>query len=75
MFTFAAKATGGSLKTLELAKKHAKPHLHVHKAVSHKDVLRFLGQHQPKVLNIAGSREEKEPGLYAWILEFLKSVL
>lgn len=75
VFTFAANATGGSLKTLELAKKHAKPHLHVHKATSHKDVLRFLNRHQPRVLNIAGSREEKEPGLYAWVLESLRSLL
>lgn len=58
--------TGGSLKTIEFAQKHKKPYLHVHLDTQDKVIRAFIDTHRPKLLNIAGSRESKEPGVYGW---------
>lgn len=75
VFTMAAKVTGGSLKTIEFAKKYRKPCLHVHQGTAGKEIRAFVETHQPKLLNIAGSREEKEPGIYSWVMEVLGGVI
>lgn len=75
VFTLSDIPTGGSKKTINLAKKHKKPCLHLHRgvlAVPDK-LIAFLDKHQPvRRLNVAGSRESKEPGLYEWVTTVLE---
>ncbi len=75
VFTMAAEVTGGSLKTIEFARKHKKPWLHAHKGTADDEIRSFLDTHRPKLLNIAGSREEKEPGIRAWVMGVLRAVV
>ncbi|WP_009962642.1 YpsA SLOG family protein [Verrucomicrobium spinosum] len=71
------KASGGSAKTLAVARKTRKPHLHLHAGlVDAVGQLRvFIEAHHVAKLNVAGSRESKEPGLYAWTTEVLTAAL
>lgn len=77
VFTLATKASGGSAKTLAVARKTGKPHLHLYKGVDEiVGALReFIETHQIEKLNVAGSRESKEPGVYAWTMEILTAAL
>lgn len=73
VFTLSPKASGGSQKAISLSKKMKKPHLHLHRgilAVSEK-LVAFIEKHGIRRLNVAGSRESKEPGIYAWVSESL----
>lgn len=36
---------------------------------------RFVEQHGIRVLNVAGSRESREPGIHRWVVETLREVL
>ena len=74
VFTMAEEITGGSMRTIDCAKKHQKPCLHVSKAGSNEpesEVTDFIKQHGVKLLNIAGSRESKEPGINLWVQQVL----
>lgn len=78
IFTLAAQVTGGSLKTIEFAKQHHKPWLHLAQAdpglESFAERLRaFIEEHQIEALNVAGSRESKEPGIHDWTREVLET--
>jgi hypothetical protein len=72
--------TGGSLLTAELAEQHDKPLLHLDLArldlVGAASHLRaWLSQHDVQVLNVAGSRESKDPGLHAITKALVVAVL
>lgn len=77
VFTLASEATGGSSKTIGFAKKHKKPCLHLSMAggglfppaVQLQGVVK---EHGVKVLNVAGSRESKEPGIRDWVMGVLE---
>jgi hypothetical protein len=74
IFTLSDKLSRGSAKTAFFAERHGKPFLHVHPGLSYQpaaDVLRFVHDHNIKVLNIAGTRGSKEP----YIGKFVKKVL
>lgn len=77
VFTLAAEVTGGSLRTVGFAGKHKKPCLHVSRAAegglfSPSMQLRdFVKEHGIKTLNVAGSRESKEPGIHDWVMRVL----
>ena len=73
VFTFSNVPTGGSLKTIGFAKKHDKPCLHLSKACYDAEVRlqRFVDEHKIKTLNVAGSRESKDPGIYKWVKRVL----
>jgi hypothetical protein len=74
VFTLAAKITGGSKKTVAFARGQDKPWIHLHRgllAVSEK-LVNFLGKHGVRRLNIAGSRESEEPGIYDWVAEQIR---
>ena len=76
VFTMAEKATGGSLKTISFARKHKKPFIHLHRgilAVGEK-LGAFITLRNVRRLNVAGSRESKEPGLYDWVGEALEKM-
>src|SRR5260370_32549443 len=65
LFSIEPTLTGGSLRTMEFARKHGKPHLHLcagDEAAA--DKLRaFFEYHDVKVLNVAGPRASTEPGV------------
>lgn len=73
VFTFSNTPTGGSLKTINLCKKHGKPCLHIHREMydSAERILRFVKEQDIRVLNVAGSRESKDPGIYEWVKDIL----
>ncbi|MFN4805241.1 MAG: putative molybdenum carrier protein [Akkermansiaceae bacterium] len=79
VFTMADEATGGSLKTIQFALKHKKPCLHLsssHGKFGYQDrsviLSEFVNQHGIKILNVAGSRESKEPGIHCWVMEVIE---
>ena len=80
VFTMEAGVTGGSLRTIGFAKKHGKPCLHLSREVGlfgYRDrselLQEFVREHGIKRLNVAGSRESKEPGIHAWVMEVLEN--
>jgi hypothetical protein len=78
VFTLAAEATGGSLKTIQFALKHGKPFVHIARSgAGYTDpALRFqqfVDEHRIGTLNVAGSRESKEPGINRWVMEVLEN--
>lgn len=76
VFTIEPKATGGSQKTISLAKKLKKPCLHIHKEIlgAHMKILEFTEKHHVRRLNIAGSREPKDGGVYHWVTSVLEKM-
>ncbi len=75
VFTLAKELTGGSLRTLDFARKHKKPCAHISKAGNYAPALalqRFVQEHGIKRLNVAGSRGSKEPELHAWAMAVLE---
>ncbi len=78
VFTIAKEITGGSMRTVEFARKHNKPCLHVSKESTKQpesEVKEFIKQHDIKLLNFAGSRESKEPGINEWVKHVLNRAL
>ena len=77
VFTFAAEVTGGSMRTVEFARKHKKPCLHIHRGYYQPAELIqvFIKEHSVHALNIAGSRESKEPGIHDWVKGVLDNAL
>jgi hypothetical protein len=76
VFTLGPKASGGSQKALSTAKKLKKPCLHLHRgilAVGEKLAF-FIDKHGIRRLNVAGSRESKEPGIYDWVNDALEKM-
>lgn len=73
VFTFAKDPTGGSLKTIQLSKKHGKPCLHISRNMydQAERIVRFVNEHDIRVLNVAGSRESKDPGIHDWVKAIL----
>jgi hypothetical protein len=77
VFTLAPEATGGSLKTVQFARKHTKPFVHISRSGSgYADpallLQQFVEEHRIGVLNVAGSRESKEPGIHQWVSQVLE---
>jgi hypothetical protein len=77
-----ADRRGGTAMTIRLCAKHERPCLPVqlHPTLRASDrmvaqVVAWLRKRQVRVLNVAGPRESKEPGLYAAALAFLTRVL
>ena len=71
------KPTEGTAFTIELAKKLGKPCLvlDLNDAPSEAAVRTWANAHKVRVLNVAGPRESKCPGIYAQATEFLRKVL
>lgn len=74
VFTLDAQATGGSLRTIDFAKKHHKPCLHLCPSDCQPAVAlqEFVEVHKIKRLNVAGSRESKSPGVYRWTMAVIE---
>jgi hypothetical protein len=71
------KVTGGTKFTLDCAKKHGKPYLvlQLDEEPKHDVVLRWIEMYDIKVMNVAGPREFKCPGLYELAKEFLRFLI
>jgi Circularly permutated YpsA SLOG family len=64
LFSIKPALTGGSLKTLDFARKHNKPRLHLcagDKAAADK-LKAFTEERRVKILNVAGPRASEEAG-------------
>lgn len=79
VFSIGPLLAGGSKKTVELARKHGKPCLHVSAqggGAKAQELLRiFIRQHGIKVLNVAGPRASNEPDIGAFVVETLRLAL
>jgi Circularly permutated YpsA SLOG family len=67
VFTLAKAVSGGSARTIKFARALKKPVVHISFGKFYEpalELLRFVEKNKIKVLNIAGSRESKEPGLW-----------
>ncbi len=78
--TLARRMSGGTLLTAGLARRLARPLLHLAKAdgpaAGQAESLRqFIGQHEIRVLNVAGPRESGEPGVGEFAAGLLETAL
>ena len=78
--TLARRMSGGTLLTAGLARRLARPLLHLAKADSPaaeqaESLRQFIGQHQIRVLNVAGPREPGEPGVGEFVVGLLEAAL
>jgi hypothetical protein len=80
VFTMAETVTGGSLRTIGFATKHDRPCVHLSREIGlfgYRDrselLLEFVREHGIKRLNVAGSRESKEPGIHAWVMGVIEN--
>ena len=66
--------TGGSKSTAEFARKHGKPCMHLCAGDKRAaDALRvFVEKHGVKVLDVAGPRASKEPGVGEFVVRTLE---
>lgn len=72
------KPSGGTARTLEFARRHRKPCLLVWQAGGYQPaeaLQRFVIHHGIKVLNVAGSRESKDHGIYRATYDLLEAAL
>jgi predicted Rossmann-fold nucleotide-binding protein len=69
--------TEGTVFTIEIAKKLEKPCLvlDLNEAPKESAVTAWAAEHNVRVLNVAGPRESKCPGIYAQASEFLRKAL
>jgi len=69
--------TEGTAFTIEVAERQDKPHLvlDLGKQPDRAAVQTWITTHRIRVLNIAGPREEKNPGIYAQASQFLRRLL
>jgi Circularly permutated YpsA SLOG family len=84
IFSLERLLSGGTKLTWEHANKLSKPVLHIYNAskerILNQDSLRleiqaltdFLCSNKIVILNVAGPRESKEPGVYEWTLTMLR---
>jgi hypothetical protein len=87
IFSLERLLSGGTKLTWEHANKLCKPVLHIYNArkerILNQDSLRleikaltdFLCSNKVEILNVAGPRESKEPGVYEWTLALLRLFL
>lgn len=77
VFTLGSKTTGGSAKTMTFARKWEKAVLHVHQQMEEPELAlaKFIRAHSITILNVAGTREAKEAGIYDWTRSVLDAAL
>jgi hypothetical protein len=64
--------SGGSLLTVNFAKALKMPWLHVHPGACYNDeIISWVNANRIHVLNVAGPRESKEPGIGGFVLSLL----
>jgi Circularly permutated YpsA SLOG family len=73
------KLTGGSALTRKLAKQHEKPWVHVdldqmNEAIAADIITGWIERHGIQVLNVAGPRASKDPGIHDFVVGLLERV-
>ncbi len=68
--------TGGTHLTNEFCHKHSKPHLFIDLKQPHPEqkILEWIKMIKPHILNIAGPRESKQPGIYKITRNLLETI-
>ena len=76
LFSIEPTLTGGSKRTVEFARKHNKPWLHLCAGdnAAPEKLSAFVEKHGVKVLNVAGPRASKEPGVGEFVIGTLDKV-
>jgi len=74
LFSLSPTLTGGSRKTVEFAKKHQKPWLHIHAGQRGCDdrLRSFVAENAIAILNVAGPRGSKEPDIGKFVIQTLE---
>jgi hypothetical protein len=77
VLTLKPHATGGSLYALTVAAELCRPVIHLSRTASGtaKALRQFIAVHHIRRLNVAGSRESTEPGIYAWACALLEEAM
>lgn len=77
VFTLKPHAGGGSLYTLNVAAELRRPVIHLSRAASGTAIAlrQFIVACHIRRLNVAGSRESTEPGIYEWVSALLEEAL
>lgn len=77
IITISCELSGGSKRTADFAKKHGKPFIHLSKGGSYEcpgaRLALFMRENGIKTLNVAGSRESKEPSVVSFVKQVLES--
>jgi Circularly permutated YpsA SLOG family len=73
LFSIAPVLSGGSKRTVEFARKHKKPWLHVYRdqKAAAEQLRRFVEENGVKVLNVADPRASKEPDVGEFVMAVL----
>jgi hypothetical protein len=74
LFSLSPSLSGGSKRTVDFAKKHQKPWLHIHAGQTdcEKRLRSFLADNAISILNVAGPRKSKEPGVAMFVMQTLE---
>ena len=77
IFSLGTELSGGSILTLTYARNVKKLVVHLHASEKGKvdpaiELRRFIDSHRIEVLNVAGPRQTKGPGVYEFTLEVLR---
>jgi len=76
LFSIGPSLSGGSKKTVEFARKHNKPCLHLHARLQDaaQRLRAFLEDNVVETLNVAGPRASKEPNVAEFVIETFERV-
>ena len=79
VFSLGSVLSGGSLQTARYAQARGVPCLHLARDGGDPDpagrLRAFLEEHGIRCLNVAGSRESREPGIHSWVESLLLEAL
>ena len=77
IFSLAPVLEGGSRLTFDVVRKLKKPVLHLHPDLifdAAEELAAFIVRYRVRVLNVAGPRASKEPGVGAFVMQVLEKV-
>jgi hypothetical protein len=75
VLTLSHEVTGGPLQAIAFCRKHKKPYVHIAQLGEHwqaETLQSFVREHSIKTLNVAGSRESKEPGVWRFVYQLIE---
>ena len=74
LFSIEPTLTGGSFKTMDFARKHKKPRLHLCAGdnTAGDKLKAFIEERHVKILNVAGPRASKEAGVGEFVMRTLQ---
>jgi hypothetical protein len=77
IFSIKGVLDGGSRETSDFAKKHKKPWVHIRQKLENpvQSLNQFIEKNKIRVLNIAGPRASREPGVGQFVMDILDQSL